>query len=151
MRGKWLWLMGGGLFGLFLWFSPDNRELRWVGGTDLTVVFRASDAVTGERVPGAVIEVDLGDEGKPRWERKFTLTTDESGSAGRMFESCMCGGGARTYAVNVPWFRFRVAADGYTPVEGENQDKEFRQLAHRDGPGHSRVEYRIRLQRILDP
>jgi hypothetical protein len=132
----------------------DAWAISWVGRTDLEVVFVVVDGATGEPVEGADVAVQSGggfyaDEGRDA--QGFALRTDAAGEARRVCHRSMSFGtqsGLRftdTFAVHLPWWRFRVSAPGYEPVAANLDELEHRRAVEQTGKGQSRVVVRVFL------
>lgn len=119
-RSRWTTLGFGTLLIVALWFwIPTLKRVSWVGHTDLEIEFIIFDAVSGEPIPGAVIQIKSeGGFCAEREKMEFSLTADANGSAKRLLKDCMSFGtsGAYidTYCVHLPWWIYRVEAVGYT-------------------------------------
>lgn len=118
-------------------------KIHWVGSTDLEVAFAVTDASTGKPIPNAQVEIQSeGGFYEERDRQEFVLVGDANGVARKECRSSMCFGtlsGLRftnTFVVHLPWWRYRVVAEGFQPVEWANLDViEFRRQVKRDGPG----------------
>lgn len=99
---------------------PFVQSAKWVGHTHLEVCFLVVDAETDRPIPNATVHIraERGGFCEDRQPRQFTLTTDASGFAKHMCQSCMCFGSQGivedTYAVHLPWWWFHATADGYS-------------------------------------
>ena len=117
--------------------------IRWVGRTDLEIVFVITDADTGAPVPTALAEVQPGDCFVcDRTTQDFTLKADAAGTAAKVCPDMMSFGTtggpgcAGTFGTHLPDWRYRVVADGYAATDWtwlRAQDRQ-RQV-RRDGGG----------------
>jgi|GEM_PF-4239559 len=148
---------------LFFWFPcavfllilvcPFLQKVCWVGRADLEVEFTVTDAVTGQPVSDAQIEIHSeGGLYKERDRREFQLTTDPNGRVSYICLDSMSSGSRGpfeyTYSVQLPWWRFRTSAAGFQSNDWvELNVPEFGRRVRRAGPGKAKVEIPIRLSR----
>src|SRR6516164_5441944 len=109
---------------LLVWGFDRVQRIYWVGSTDLEVAFAVTDAATSSPIPGARIEVQSeGGFYEERDKQEFVLVCDVSGVARKVWRKSMCSGKqsgllfTNTFAVPLPWWRFRVSAPGFQPSE----------------------------------
>lgn len=83
------------------------------------------------------------------------LVADEGGIARKECRQCRCSGelsGLRftdIFVVHLPWWRFRVTAEGYQPSEWFDLDvPEYIRHVQRAGPGKATLVIRVALERI---
>jgi len=128
-------------------------NVKWVGSTDLQVEFAVTNAITGEPIPGAT--VDIRSEGGFHEEREpseFRLVADSDGRAMHVCPKSMCFGTrgliTDTFVVHLPFWWFRVSAPGYEPTALTYIDEpEDRRVAKRDGPGRAKLIVPVSLRR----
>ncbi len=126
---KWLAFSGAAFFivGIVLLFTV-GQAITWVGHTDLEVRFVVTDANSGQPIPNATVHVRAEPGGfcENSDPKEFELTTDENGHATHLCKNCMCFGSNSlfedTFAVHLPWWWFRVMADGYAGTDPEYLD-----------------------------
>lgn len=144
MTKRWLWTLAI-VFALPLlaWGFDRFHNIRWVGSTDLEVAFAITDAATGDPLPGAKVEVQSeGGFYEERDRQEFVLTAGADGLARKACRRSMCFGTQSglwltdTFAVHLPWWRFRPVADGYEPAEWTDLDvPEYARQAKKTGSG----------------
>jgi hypothetical protein len=130
---------------LLVWGCDRLQTIYWVGSTDLEVKFAIINADTGDPIPGARVEVHSeGGFYEERGKQEFDLVADASGVARKECRKSMCFGARSglgftdTFAVHLPWWRYRVSAEGFEPSEWAELDApEFRRRARRVGPGEA--------------
>ena len=141
---------------LLVWGCDRVQMIHWVGSTDLGVVFVVTDDATGAPVLGARVEVLQSSGGfyEDREEREFALITDVDGLARRECRRSMCFGTRSglgftdTFVVHLPYWRFRVFADGHEPVEWTELDvPEYIRRARRAGPGKAELVVPLSLHK----
>lgn len=147
-RWRWRWLIVSFLVLLLLVWGFDRfvRSL-WVGSTDLMVEFVVTDATSSGPVPGARVEVQSqGGFYAEDFEQEFALTADAGGLASKECLRCECYGsdsGLRftdTFAVYLPYWRYRVVAEGYESTEWANlYALEHARQVQRTGPRHAKL------------
>jgi hypothetical protein len=131
------------------------RTIMWVGSTDLDVEFVVTDSTSGLPIPGARIEVQSeGGFYEKKHKQEFVLVAGDDGVARKLCRNSMCFGtrsGLRftdTFVVHLPFWRYRVVAEGYTPTELAELDVlEQRRLVRRAGPGKSELSVPTSLQK----
>src|SRR5262245_12489382 len=148
-RRRWKWLLPAAIALLLVavWGYDGVLTIHWVGAADLAVEFAVTDAATDSPVPGAWVEVQSeGGLYEEREKLEFVLPAGADGVARRECRGCLCFGtqsGLRltdTFAVHLPWWRFRAVADGYQPGEWACLDvPEHVGQARPDGPGRARL------------
>jgi hypothetical protein len=148
-------LLAAGAVPLLIWGCDRVQMIHWVGSADLTIEFSAADGGTGGPIPSARIEI-LSDGGFcEEWDKQeFVLIADAGGVARKECRQSQCFGtqsGLRftdTFAVHLPWWRYRVVADGFETGEWADLDVlEFRRLAHRADPGTAKLVVPVSLHR----
>ena len=140
---------------LLVWGFDRVQTIYWVGSTDLEVEFVVTDAVTGGPIPGARVEVQSeGGFYEERDKQEFALVAGADGVARKECRRSMCFGtqsGLRftnTFVVHLPWWRYRVVADGYDPTEWADLDVlELRRQVRRAGPGKSNLVVPVSLHK----
>jgi hypothetical protein len=140
---------------LLVWSCDQVQTIYWVGSIDLDVEFQVTDRATGNPIPGATVEVQSeGGFYEERDKHAFVLVADASGVARKECRNSMCFGtqsGLRftdTFAVHLPWWRFRVVAPGFTPSTWANLDEpRYIQQARRVGPKKARLIVPLSLQK----
>ncbi|CAN5356349.1 hypothetical protein BH11PLA2_BH11PLA2_19910 [soil metagenome] len=155
LRLRWKFCLVAGLFAVVLVFltMATVQKVRWVGHTDLEVEFVVTDATTGVPVPKA--EIDIHSEGgfyEERELRDFKLVAGQDGRVSYLCRNSMCFGTSGhftdTFAVHLPWWSFRVIADGYEPGDLTELDElEYRQQARRDDPGKAKLLVPVTLRK----
>ena len=131
------------------------QSVRWVGTTDLTVEFVVMDAVTGEPVHGARIEVQSeGGVYAEDTKQDFVLVADPKNEARKICRDSMCFGSRSglgftdTFTVHLPWWHFRALADSYEPSGWTYLDvPEFGRRTVRDGVGKSKLIVQVPLRK----
>jgi hypothetical protein len=139
---------------LLVWGFDRVWTISWVGSTDLEVAFAVTDAATGGPVPGARVEVQSdGGFYEERDKQEFTLVAGADGLARKECRDSMSFGtqsGLRftnTFAVHLPWWRYRVVAERYNPTEWAHLDvSELRRQVQRAGPGKAKLIVPVSLQ-----
>jgi hypothetical protein len=125
-RRRWKRLLIGVIaVPLLVWGCDRVQMIHWVGGTDLEVEFSIADGAAGVPVPGARVEIhqDGGGFYEDQEERELLLVADEDGLARRECRRSMCFGTRSglgftdTFAVHLPNWRYRAAADGFETTE----------------------------------
>lgn len=128
---------------LLVWGCDRVQTIRWVGSTDLDVVFAVTDVSNGSPVPGARVEVQSegGLYAEPD-KQQFVLVAGADGVARKECQQSMCFGTqsglgfTNTFVVHLPWWRFRVVADGFKSGEWIDLDvPEYIRQVQRTGPG----------------
>jgi hypothetical protein len=150
-------LLLGALAGALLVVGYDRVQgIHWVGSTDLEVEFTVTDAATGSPIPGARVEIQQAKGGfyEDRDEKEFVLISDDDGQARRDCRQSMCFGTQSglaftdTFAVHLPYWRFRVVAAGFEPSKWTELDElRYRRQARRAGSGKSKLMVSISLQK----
>jgi hypothetical protein len=131
------------------------QTIHWVGSTDLEIEFAITDAVTGSSIQGARVEVQSeGGFYAERMKQDFVLVADTEGFARKICGQSMCFGtesGLRltnTFLVHLPWWRYRVVADGYEPSEWAEMDViELRRQVRRAGKGKAKLLVPVSLHK----
>lgn len=134
--------------------SPLYISTKWVGHADLRVRFAVVDAATAQPIPGAKVHIqaERGGHCADCEAREFTLTTESNGHAEELVTQCLTFGSRsfweNTWFIHLPWWQFRISADGYEPGASTNLDQpQYLQLAERGYPtAHLTVP--VKLQRI---
>jgi hypothetical protein len=152
-RRKWLWIIA-----LCVGFSAvasfSVRRAICDGYTDLTISFFVTEVSSRLPIPNAQVEVQsfggLDDGGDV--QRHFVLTTDHEGIA-----SEVCPRNRMTVAiglvmnrtsVSMPYWRFRVAAEGFMRSDWiDLYGLDYRAKVRRTEPGKSRLVIPTTLQR----
>jgi hypothetical protein len=124
--------------------------IHWVGSTDLEVEFVVTEARSSAAIPGARVEIQSdGGFYEERDKQEFALVTDLDGVARKVCVDSMCSGSRSglgftdTFAVHLPFWRFRVVADGYKPtVLGSLDVPEFQRQARRTSPHTANLGFR---------
>jgi hypothetical protein len=140
---------------LLAWGCDRVYMIHWVGTTDLEVVLTVTDAATGAPVPRARVEVQSeGGFYEERDKQEFVLIAGADGVANKECRRSMCFGtqsGLRftnTYVVHLPWWRFRVVAEGYESGEWTELDvPEHIRQARQAGPGKAKLVVPVTLQK----
>jgi hypothetical protein len=140
---------------LLMWGCDRVQIIYWVGHTDLEVEFAVTDTATGNPVPGTRIEVQSeGGSYAEDLKQEFVLTADAGGLARKECPRSMCFGtqsGLRftnTFVVHLPWWRYRVVAEGYNPTERDELDVlELRRQVRRAGPGKAKLVVPVSLHK----
>ncbi len=135
-----------------LFLFPD---IAWVGWTDLEVEFVITDAA-GQAVPDARIEIQSdGGLYEENSRQEFSLTTDGKGSVSKVCRNSMCAGrrnnlfGTDTFAVHLPWWRFRVVKEGFEVTHWIDLNvSHYTKLTRRIEPGKSKLIVPISLDPI---
>ncbi len=134
----------------------DSSSIAWVGHTDLEIAFHVVDAETGQPIEGAAIDVkqDAGGFCEDASAREFELLTDQNGQALHLSRSCMCFGTQSrlkfkdTFSVHLPWWHFRVSADGHETSKAQDLDvPEHIRRAKWVAPGFARLAVQVELAR----
>jgi hypothetical protein len=121
------------LLGLVI-IQGSTLTIHWVGFTDLEIEFFVMDAVTGQPIKGATIQVLTEDCLCAAEDKQFSLTTDHNGSLRHLTMDCMCFGTSGptidTYVVHLPSWTYQVKAAGYVSTEWTSLDvpENIRQL-----------------------
>jgi hypothetical protein len=159
MRYQWLRWPLSVVFVTFvsLWVYDRVRAIVWVGSTDLEIVFAVTDAAKGEPIPGARVEVRseggrYEEDGVSQRDHKqeFVLVAGADGVARKECRNCMCFGRRSglgftdTFAVHLPFWEYRVVAEGYEPSEWADLEVSRGQEQRLDG-GKSRLVVRVPL------
>jgi hypothetical protein len=151
-RWRWLLLIVGGI--LFLVWGCDRLlTIYWVGSTELEIEFSITEASTETPVSAARVEVQSGGGFyEERETQEFVLVANSVGEARKVCRNCMCFGAqsglrfTETFAVRLPWWRFRVIAKDYEPSAWTDLDAmEFRRLVQRLGPDKAKLIVRMSL------
>jgi hypothetical protein len=140
---------------LLVWGYDLILTIQWVGGIDLEVEFVISEAGTRHPIPSARVEVQSeGGFYEERDKQAFVLSADTDGVAREECRDSMCFGtrsGMRftdTFAVHLPWWRFRVSSPGFESSEWVDLNVcEFRRRVHRTSPGKAKLSVAISLHR----
>ena len=140
---------------LLVWGYDRAYMIMWVGSTDLTVEFAVTDADTDHPIPGARVEIDSqGGFYEERDKQIFALVADEGGVARKECRESMCFGTQSalrftdTYVVHMPFWYFRVVAEGYEPTEWEYiDDTELVRKVQRTGPRKARLVVPVSLHK----
>jgi hypothetical protein len=140
---------------LVLLVLAASQKIHWVGSTDLAVEFVVTDAATGEPIPGAAVEIHSeGGFYEERERRDFRVVASDDGRAAYLCRNSMCFGTSGlftdTYAVHVPWWRFRVSAPGYettTPTTTPTNLDESQRNAKEDGPRRAKLVVPVSLRK----
>jgi hypothetical protein len=138
---------------LLVWLYDGLVTIRWVGSADLNVQFAISNAVTGKPIPNSRVEVHSEGFGEERGKQEFALIAAPDGIAQRECRDSMSFGtesGLRftnTFVVHLPWWIYRVVAEGYQPTEWTDLDVlELRRRVRRVGPGKAELVVPVKLQ-----
>jgi hypothetical protein len=129
----------------------------WVGSTDLEVEFAVTDAATADPLPGARVEVkSYGGFYSEDFKQEFTLAADAAGLARKECRHSMCFGTSsglhftNSIAVHLPFWSYRVVAEGYQPSEWAYLDVlEQRRQVQRAGPGRAMLVVPVSLHKML--
>jgi hypothetical protein len=110
-----------------LLLAPLVPRIYWVGATDLEIECVVIDAITGQPIKQASIHVESEGGFCAESEKgDFVLITDANGSAKRLVKECMSygtsGWNIDTYFVHLPWWRYQVKAEGYSPTDWRGLD-----------------------------
>src|SRR5262249_1479849 len=95
----------------------------WVGGKDLAITFVVTDAVTGEPVAGAILDIrpEEYNEYTARGDKPFELVTDAAGLAQCVYKNCNTSGmdslWKHSFHLYVPGWSIRARAPGYSESE----------------------------------
>jgi hypothetical protein len=139
-RRWWKWLLIG--------------VIHWVGHTDLEVEFAITDAATGAPIPSARVEIQQAKGGfyEDRDEKEFVLVAGADEVAHKECRDSMCFGtqsGLRftdTFVVHLPYWWYRVVAEGYNSPERADLDVlELRRQVRRAGPGKAKLVVPVSL------
>ena len=153
---RWrLWLVGLAAIPLAVWGCDRLQTIHWVGHTDLEIEFVVTEAATGQPVEGAKIAVvSEGGFYREREEKELTLVTGQDGIASRVCHDSMCFGtqsGLRfkdTFVVHLPWWHYRVTADGFEPSElAYLVVLEYIRQVKRIGPGAAKLIVPVSIQK----
>jgi hypothetical protein len=156
MARRWWFVVGGLVAVPLLAVGYDRLQTRhWVGHTDLQVDFLVTDARTGQPVAGAKVAVHPdGGFYRDRDEPAFVLMTGGDGAARRVCHDSMCAAtqsGLRftdTYAVHLPWWYFRVSAQGFEASDIVFLDApEFARQVRRVGPRAAELVVQVSLRK----
>lgn len=155
VRLRWILLVAVVAMPLLVWGYDLIQTIQWVGSTDLEVEFVLREVGTGNPIPGARVEIQSeGGFYEERDKQAFALSADTQGMARKECRNSMCFGtrsGLRftdTFAVHLPWWRFRVSAPGFESSEWIDLDVfEFRRRAHRTSPGKAKLRVAVSLHR----
>jgi hypothetical protein len=106
----------------FVMLRPSIQRFYWVGNTDIEIEFLVTDALTGETIQGATIQVRVeGEECGGKKKEQFNLVTGANGSVKRLVRNCMSfgtvGDNIDTFAMHLPLWSYQVSRDGYIPSE----------------------------------
>jgi hypothetical protein len=140
---------------LLVWGCDSVQTIYWVGSTDLEVEFAVTDSATGSTIPDARVEVQSeGGFYEERDKQEFVLIAGADGVARKECHGSMCFGtqsGLRftnTFVVHLPWWRYRVVAEGFDPTEWDNLDVlEQRRQVRRAGPGRAKLVVPVSLHK----
>jgi len=155
-RRWWKWLLLTPIaVSLLVWGADRLQIIYWVGRTDLEVEFAVADAATGSSVPGARVEVQSdGGFYEEQDTQEFLLIADAGGIARKVCRHSMCFGtrsGLKftdTFAVHLPWWKYRVLAEGFEPSEWADLDVlEFQRQAQQYGPERSKLVVPVLLHK----
>ena len=139
---------------LLVWGYDRVQMIHWVGSTDLEVHFAVTDSATGAPIPGARVEIQQAKGGfyEDRDEKDFVLFSGGDGLASRECRESMCFGTGSglgftdTFAVHLPYWRFRVIADGYKSGEWTELDvPRYIRKARRAGPRKAKLVVPVAL------
>jgi hypothetical protein len=151
---RWEWLVAGLIAVVLLLLAlPAVQKVHWVGSTDLEVEFAVTDAATGEPIPKGAVEIySEGGLYEEREPRDFKLVAGPDGRVSYLCRNSMCFGTSGlftdTFVVHLPWWRFRVVADGYEPGEWTELDvPEYIRQARRAGPGKAKLVVPVTLHK----
>jgi hypothetical protein len=139
---------------LMVWCCDNLVVAAWVGRTDLDVKFAIVDRSSGLPIPDATIEVQSdGGHYDEREPQQFSLSADPMGNAHKVCRNSLCFGKRSrlrftdTFAVHLPWWRFRVLADGYEPGDWtELNVLEYQRLVCRNGPSQAKLVVLVSLK-----
>jgi hypothetical protein len=155
-RRWWIWLLAVAALPLLGWWFDRSQMVGWVGGTDLEIEFVVTEAGSATPIPGARIEVQSeGGFYEERDKQEFVLVCDVSGVARKVCRKSMCSGKqsgllfTNTFAVPLPWWRFRVSAPGFQPSEWVDLNAvEYIRQVQRPGTQHkARLVVRVSLRK----
>jgi hypothetical protein len=138
---------------LLVWGFDRVQIIYWVGSTDLEVEFALTDAANGAPISGAKVEVHSeGGFYAEDYKQEFALVADANGLARKECLESMCFGtesGLRftdTFAVHLPFWRFRAIAEGYEPSKWFNLDVlEMQRQVRRAGPHKAKLVVPVSL------
>jgi hypothetical protein len=157
-RRWWKWLVIGLIaVPLFVWGCDRVQMVHWVGSTNLEVEFDTTDAATGSPIPGARVEIQQAKGGfyEDQDEKEFVLVSGGDGLARKECRESMCFGTrsglgfTHTFVVHLPYWRFRVVADGYEPGAWTEMDvPQYIRQTRRAGPGKAQLTCRTLLLRV---
>ena len=141
------WIVAGliAILVVLLVLPATQKKVHWVGSTDLEVEFVVTDTATSEPISNARIEIrSEGGFYEEREPRDFHLVSEPDGHVSYSCRNSMCFGTSGlftdAFAVHLPWWRFRVVADGYTPTEWVYLDEpNYRRQARRAGRGKAKL------------
>lgn len=114
------------IVGVVWMVSVCGQCKKWVGSTDVEVLFVVTNAVSGEPVSNATVRIRAESGGfcRDRERREFSLLTDSNGRARHTCAECMCSGSRscfeNTFAVHLPSWWFKAQANGYSDSEEED-------------------------------
>ncbi len=122
--------------------------VHWVGDTDLEIEFIVTDSTSNTPLRGARVEVHSdGGFYDEDYKQDFTLLTDAEGVASKNCRGSMCFGTesglgltVSTFVVHLPFWKYRVIADGYEPLDWTELDvpEQIRKV-QRIGSGTSKL------------
>lgn len=151
---RWEWLVAGLIAAVLLLLTlPAVQMVTWVGHTDLAVEFAVNDAATGGPIPKAAVEIHSeGGFYEEREPQDFKLVAGPDGHVSCLCRNSMCFGRSGlfsdTFAVHLPWWRFRVVVDGYEPGEWTELDvPEYFRQARRAGSGKAKLVVPVTLHK----
>ena len=96
-----------------------SQVIVWIGGTNLDVAFVIAEADSGRPIEGASVAVETFSE-RDAEPPNIDLVTDSDGVAALVIPGLTTTGRQSalrftdTYAINLPYWRFRASAPGYT-------------------------------------
>lgn len=153
-RRWWILLLSVIALPLLVWGYDRLLMTRWVGDTDLEVEFVVTDSVTGGPVPRARVEIQSeGGFYAEDFKQDFTLTGDDSGVARKECLHSMCFGTQSqlrftdTFAVHLPFWRYRVVAGGYHSTEWIELGLPQARQVQRAGHGKAKLVVPVALRR----
>ncbi|HWG46629.1 MAG TPA: hypothetical protein VN688_27960 [Gemmataceae bacterium] len=156
-RRWWKWLLAAAVvLPLLVWGFDRVQMIYWVGSTDLVVEFAIMDDTTGTSIPRARVEIQQSEGGfyEDREEREFVLVAGGDGLAFRECRQSMCFGTRSglgftdTFAVHLPYWRFRVLAGEHEPSEWIDLDApQYIRQTRRAGTGEARLTVPVCLHK----
>jgi hypothetical protein len=156
-RRRWKWLVIGPIaLALLIWGYDRVMTIYWVGSTDLEVEFAITDNAAGSPIADARVEIQQSKGGfyEDRDEKEFVLISDSAGLARRGCPESMCFGTrsglgfTNTFAVHLPYWQFRIVADGYQPGQWTPLNvQQYIREAQRAGPGKAKLRVPMSLHK----